>query len=81
MSAPWVNGTVEAVAEHLRRVRQTSPTNTGLIYAAATGMIRGLAGGYTPGQTLEQRMADIVTVLDAVELVEKEGQSADSVDS
>jgi len=72
MSVPWVNGTVEAVMADLRKTRRLSPTDPDLLYAAAIGMITGLSRDVGPHRPCQQRMADIVTVCEAVRLLEQE---------
>lgn len=74
MSAPWVGGTVEGVAAELRKAfGDDNPRgDTGRIYAAAIGMITGLAHGYTPGRTDAENLADIRTVVAAVDQLQEE---------
>ena len=66
MSVPWVNGTVEAVVAELRKSIELSRNCPGIEYSAAIGMVTGLACGYGEPRSLEARMADIVTVCEAV---------------
>lgn len=72
MSVPWVNGTVETVMADLRKTRRLSPTDPDLLYAAAIGMITGLSNNLGLPRSCGQRMADIVTVCEAVRLLEQE---------
>lgn len=69
MSTPWVNGTVEAVETELRKSIDDNPGCCGIEYAAATGMITGLAHDYSGPRPAEARIADIVTVLTALERI------------
>ena len=83
MSVPWVNGTVLGVLLDLRKTYASSGfTNTGLVYAAAIGMITGVVGEedlsrqypsvYGPVRPLSERMADVATVCAAVRRFEDE---------
>lgn len=72
MSVPWVNGTVEAVMADLRKSMTVSSNCPGIEYAAAIGMVNGLARGYGEHRSLEARMADIVTVCEAVQRLNDE---------
>jgi hypothetical protein len=73
VSVPWVGGTVEAVLADLNHSYRCSPSHDdGIVYAAAIGMITGLANGYTPGRSIEQNMTDIRTVCAAVHLFQDE---------
>lgn len=83
MSVPWVNGTVLSVLLDLRKTYAISGfTNTGLVYAAAIGMITGIVGEedlsrrypsvYGPVRPLSERMADIATVCTAIHQFEDE---------
>lgn len=72
MSLSWVNGTVEAVLADLRKTYATSPTgDTGMVYAAAVGMIMGLTGPHD-SRSAEARMADAATVCAAIRQFEVE---------
>jgi hypothetical protein len=72
MSVPWINGTVEAVTADLRRSLEQNPNCPGVEYAAAIGMVNGLARGYGEHRSLEARMADIVTVCEALQQLNDE---------
>ena len=77
MSVPWVNGTVEAVLEDLRKAFGTDRhADTGRVYAAAVGMVTGLATEderpYQRPRSLDERMADVKTVCQAVRRFEEE---------
>ena len=67
MTVPWVNGTVEAVLAELRQSIKQSSNCPGIEYSAAIGMVNGLARDYGETRSLEARMADIVTVCDALQ--------------
>jgi hypothetical protein len=72
MSLSWVNGTVGSVLTDLRKSYESSTSgDTGIVYAAAVGMVTGLSGPHDK-RPIEERMADIVTVCAAVRRFEDE---------
>lgn len=77
MTVPWVNGTVDGVLADLRKTHQSSKTpsnpggDTGLVYAAAVGMVTGLTGGHDKRPAAE-RMKDVTTVCAAIRRFEEE---------
>lgn len=69
MSVPWVNGTVADVMAELQKSIDDNPSCTAIQYAAAIGMITGLAHDYSGPRPAEDRIADIVTVCTALERI------------
>lgn len=72
MTVPWVNATVEGVLAELRKIQASNPAGSGIVYAAAMGMITGLTGPHDR-RPAEARMADAAAVCAALRRFEDEG--------
>lgn len=64
---PWARGDVDAIAVELRHRRERQPGLPGAVYAAATGMVRGIHSDLE--LSTGQKAVLTLAVLDALDLV------------
>lgn len=72
MSLSWVNATLESVLTDFHKTARSSGSqDTGLVYAAAIGMVTSLSGPHDK-RPMGERMADIAIVCAAIRQFEEE---------